>query len=373
MQQHPVPRNVTSFQFKLVGDMTLKQFGYLAGGMVLGYIAFRAVPGPGAVKFMLGIIFGSSGAAFAFAPVQGRPLDKWLMAFIKSITTPTQYRWNKDRSLPLVMEPSFKFGTTRISSEKEENAVSATEMKNVDDKLKNYLATKQRQPHELADVDEERALHKANAALGVDQNRTKGAVISHTANLGRRRRAGVISNQQIPTAAAQTKQPNVRSIADILQEKAQGEVPPMSPVATTIDRPTANTEVHVLEAKAASSKGFASAPTQPNAISAVVLDLEGKPLSDILAVIKNEHKMIVRALKSNSLGQIVSNTPLSDGTYYIELEDAKGRFIFDIIKTTLRGGMFQPIQIQAKLGGGVSQVEKQGLPPNDIKSKLFGN
>ena len=55
MQQHPVPRNVTGFQFKLVGDMTLKQFGYLAGGVVMGYIAFRAVPGPAVIKFMIGI------------------------------------------------------------------------------------------------------------------------------------------------------------------------------------------------------------------------------------------------------------------------------------------------------------------------------
>ncbi|EKD47460.1 MAG: hypothetical protein ACD_66C00049G0001, partial [uncultured bacterium] len=28
MEQHPVPQNVTGFQFKLIGDITLKQFAY---------------------------------------------------------------------------------------------------------------------------------------------------------------------------------------------------------------------------------------------------------------------------------------------------------------------------------------------------------
>ena len=40
MDAHPIPQNVTSFQFKLVGEMTLKQFLYLATGMVIAYIFF---------------------------------------------------------------------------------------------------------------------------------------------------------------------------------------------------------------------------------------------------------------------------------------------------------------------------------------------
>ena len=40
MQQHPVPQNVTQYQFRLVGDMTLKQFLELAGGMLLAYLIY---------------------------------------------------------------------------------------------------------------------------------------------------------------------------------------------------------------------------------------------------------------------------------------------------------------------------------------------
>ena len=43
MDNHPIPQDVTGFQFRLIGDMTIKQFAYLAGGMILAWI-FLASP-----------------------------------------------------------------------------------------------------------------------------------------------------------------------------------------------------------------------------------------------------------------------------------------------------------------------------------------
>ena len=34
LQQHPVPQHIASYEFKLIGDMTIKQFAYLAGGII---------------------------------------------------------------------------------------------------------------------------------------------------------------------------------------------------------------------------------------------------------------------------------------------------------------------------------------------------
>ena len=65
--EHPVPQNVTAFEFHLVGDMTLKQFGYLGAGLLLAYITFTIVFSRSpiiAIPFM--IIFALTGAAFAF-------------------------------------------------------------------------------------------------------------------------------------------------------------------------------------------------------------------------------------------------------------------------------------------------------------------
>lgn len=94
MEQHPVPQNVTTFQFRLVGDMTIKQFGYLAGGAILAYISFK-LPLPFFFTWPLAALFALGGFGFAFIPIEERPMDVWFLSFIKSIYSPTQFLWQK--------------------------------------------------------------------------------------------------------------------------------------------------------------------------------------------------------------------------------------------------------------------------------------
>lgn len=101
-QAHPIPQNVTNFEFHLVGDMTLKQFGYLGGGLGIAFLIFvTMVPTLPYLAWPLILIFALVGVAFAFLPIQERPLDKWLGAFIKAISKPTKLTYvskaiNKD-------------------------------------------------------------------------------------------------------------------------------------------------------------------------------------------------------------------------------------------------------------------------------------
>ena len=81
MEQHPVPRNISSFQFHLIGDMTIKQFAYLAGGTFFGFLIVKFVPLNALFKWPMAAIPFFSGLAFAFLPIAERPLDKWLVAF----------------------------------------------------------------------------------------------------------------------------------------------------------------------------------------------------------------------------------------------------------------------------------------------------
>src|SRR5687767_3807941 len=99
VQQHPIPQNVTQFQFRLVGDMTLKQFLELAAGIVVGLI-FYAAPLPFFFKWPLVIIAVATGASMAFLPIEGRPLEQWILAFIRSIYAPTVYTWQKEGATP---------------------------------------------------------------------------------------------------------------------------------------------------------------------------------------------------------------------------------------------------------------------------------
>lgn len=94
MDQHPIPQPVTSYEFRLIGDMTLKQFGKLLAGVILGLIVYAVNP-PYLIKWFLILLFVGLGATSAFVPFQGRPLDVWIISFFKRIYSPTQYIWQK--------------------------------------------------------------------------------------------------------------------------------------------------------------------------------------------------------------------------------------------------------------------------------------
>ncbi len=94
MENHPIPQDVTGFQFKLVGNMTLKQFAYVAAGAILSVVVYY-LPFPGLLKFFLIFIFSMTGVALAFLPIEGRPLDTMAMNFFHAVTRPNQYAYHK--------------------------------------------------------------------------------------------------------------------------------------------------------------------------------------------------------------------------------------------------------------------------------------
>jgi hypothetical protein len=95
MEQHPVPQNVTTFQFRLIGDMTVKQFGYLAAGALLAYISYN-LPLPFFFTWPLTTIFALGGIGFAFVPIEERPMDVWVLSFIKNVYSPTLFVWSRE-------------------------------------------------------------------------------------------------------------------------------------------------------------------------------------------------------------------------------------------------------------------------------------
>src|SRR5437868_2166074 len=111
MDQHPIPQNVTGFQFKLIGAMTVKQFGYVAGGVIAAAIIYY-VPIHGIFAIFLKIIliplFGASGPILAFIPVDGRPIDIMAGNFMKALFSPNQYIYHKS-------DKRFSFSTISLS------------------------------------------------------------------------------------------------------------------------------------------------------------------------------------------------------------------------------------------------------------------
>ena len=106
MQQHAVPQNISSFEFKLVGFLTIKQFGYLAVAGVFSFIIFITP-----INFLLRILvilpFAGLGLALAFIPINGLPFDKWLVVFTRSIYSPSRRVWHKTPKEISFLSPWF--------------------------------------------------------------------------------------------------------------------------------------------------------------------------------------------------------------------------------------------------------------------------
>lgn len=94
-QAHPIPQNVTNFEFHLVGDMTLKQFAYLAAGVGFAFLIFTTLSTvQPIIAWPIIVISSLLGVAFAFLPIQERPLDHWVSAFFKAIFKPTSLKFS---------------------------------------------------------------------------------------------------------------------------------------------------------------------------------------------------------------------------------------------------------------------------------------
>ncbi len=94
MEQHPIPQNISSYEFRLVGDMTLKQFLQLAGGIAVAVVIYR-LPLVGIIRYPLVFLSVVFGIALAFVPINGRPFARYIFAFISAIYSPTEFLWRQ--------------------------------------------------------------------------------------------------------------------------------------------------------------------------------------------------------------------------------------------------------------------------------------
>lgn len=157
MEQHSIPRNVTGFQFQLIGTMTLRQFGYLAASLILAFVFFKAPLS--FLRLPLAALFVFLGFALAFLPVQERPLDVWILNFLKSVYSPTEYFWQKQN------EPPFFLTLGLAKEEIRQKQAPKEQHKEAKEKLTNYLKSIAPAEHQVLDEKEKDALSKLSPLL----------------------------------------------------------------------------------------------------------------------------------------------------------------------------------------------------------------
>jgi len=263
MEQHSIPQQISSYEFKLVGDMTLKQFLKAAVGIVLA-IMINSTKLIVFVKWPLMLLCGGSGLILAFVPFEDRPLETWIVSFLRRIYSPTIF--------------IYKRGV-----------------------IKNWLdldLTKKRSEEDLV-----------MGAAGVKEKEVEVKVVEET-------------KQEIGTKIEAEKE-------DWRDSKA-----------------SLNLKTERLEATGTAIFGSIPMPDIPeisNVIVGMATNMEGKIIDGVIIEIQDEHGKPSRVLKTNSLGQFKTTTPLANGRYLIIAE--KNGYNFDRVNIDLNNEIVQPVRI----------------------------
>lgn len=106
MQSHRIPMHVTSYESRIIGKFTAKQFTYLAiGGILIFIIGTSPLPKVAKVPLLF-VVIGFT-ILFALVNYEGRSTDIWLVQFFKSVLAPTQRIWLKSEVTPAYLLPEF--------------------------------------------------------------------------------------------------------------------------------------------------------------------------------------------------------------------------------------------------------------------------
>lgn len=344
MQQHPVPQHIASYEFRLVGDMTLKQFLQVAGGGLVALL-FYAAPLPVIIKWPLIFIFGAAGAALAFLPVEERPLSDWFLAFLRAIYSPTQYTYD-----PRAAKDIFAPESQAVSG------VGAAEA------YLSHPALTDEQEIKNLEEQEQTFFQKALSLFHLTKGVPAPSVNAPAAPAPRPQ----LIVEQVPSIytppptfaeASVGKQPTPFTPSAVGEQLiTQPQVAPASNAAGTLDvppifpptpperrgpgRPRLTTPRFEISANPPMAPGI------PNVIVGQILDSAGSTVEAAILEIKDSGGRPVRALRSNKVGHFLTATPLEPGTYEIITE--KEGLVFDPIQVTTTSEIIQPLEIKAK-------------------------
>ena len=309
IQQHPLPQDISSYRFRLIGDMTVRQFLYIAGFIILTILLHNS-PIPFFFRYPLEVLTLGLGIGLAFVPVQGRPLDQWIIAFIKSIYSPTQFIWQQHKQEEIT-KTATKKANLPAQVLPEQNLGVATSTTTLD------LTP----PSGHSEPAEESRLPKATAS----------------SNASARSFTRVQDDEGMKTQDSKKKE-KIREDQPITTPKT----PPVIPSKPSLPNPS---EASSVGGPPTANLPIPFTPDQPNTIVGLTLNPGGLILDGVLIEIIS-NGLTTRATRSNKLGQFLFAKSLENGLYQVKAE--KEGFNFTTYSINLEGKIIKPLKIQAQ-------------------------
>ncbi len=362
MEAHPVPQNVTSFEFHLVGDMTLKQFGYLATGLSFAYLVFFifATPAP-YIAWPIIITSSLIGIMFAFLPIRERPLDHWVGAFFNAIFKPTQFIYKS--AVVIKEDPFFQKRLSFYLSQSTNEPLGKpswgitpsvslpASTPSINPPQPNQPKTSQPPVAEQPPTKEVNFFEKHKLPSTKDLKETvelaKQAQTIQVKIIETEKQLSQVKSQASEPGADPTRfEKDFRIILDNLQ-KLNNEASEISKQLANLSKtPTEKVFTPAITAKSIPTIRLTSVE---NILNGITTDSQGNYIEGAILVAHDKQGLPVRALRTNKLGQFIAATPLPNGVYTLTCE--KDNLIFDTIRVELNGQVLQPVMISAKKGG----------------------
>lgn len=336
IQQHPLPQDISSYRFRLIGDMTIKQFASLGISIVLAIFAY-SLPLPFFFKYPLSFLFVVLGIGMAFVPVQGRSLDVWIIAFIKSIYSPTLFAWKKTPESEITADTAAPHGVN-LASHVPTVSNATIEIPHQTAVTAATPATTSPTPETPTPPTEKTIPSPANQPTLPTPN----SVTPPTSSL--------VTGPSTPEINIQavTPSPKPEPITNAAQPSIDTTTSPAG-VVTAPDQPKISPQTNIAPSQtpppSATHLPIPFTPTTPNTLVGLTITKDNRIIDSVLIEIK-KNNITTRATKSNKLGQFMFARPLENGLYQIIAE--KDGFTFATYSLELTGEIVRPLKIQAQ-------------------------
>ena len=290
--------------------MTLKQFAKAAGGIIIALV-INSAPLVFFIKWPLIFIFAVGGLMLAFVPFQDRPLETWLLAFLKSIYNPTMFIYKKGRPKNWLDIDLAKNWIEIVAQEKKEQ----------EEMLENKPIKKKSQVNEFIDSlpsvnREEKTIKNDELRITNEEKKEKLQTSDFKLQEETKEKGVITEDVKMDSGEARPRLNLKRDIQEATGEIVFGQIP------------------------------MPDIPDLPNLVVGMVLDNGGKIVEEAIVEIQDKEGNPSRVLKTNSLGQFRTSTQMTNGDYLIVTE--KNGLVFDRVSLKLGGKIVSPIKIIAK-------------------------
>ena len=404
MKEHPIPQDITGYRFHIVGSMTLKQFGEVLVGVIIAFLIYKTNLFF-LIKWPLIILFFGGGLISAFIPIEERPISHWMTTFFGILYKPTQFFWKRKYNIPapflykgddqnMITVQELDLTPARRQRIKEFlNSTSAIEPLPEDltyqeqSQIASVLtlfdetpATGTVEPAHFEKPDLKvrvRSLRvdtpetfEETTTIYVDEVQTPETTSPEaTTPADMERFADVLPAPEIQAGIEDDTQKKVyldtQQVAQNIEIPEEQTVTVDSPFADTKEEPkifqstvTPNensylpaennaktTETVTNEATFNIDLPFPQKPTVPNKLVGMVLASTNELIPEAIVEISSETGNVVRAVKTNALGQFFITTPLKPGKYVLNVQ--KTNYTFEPLSIELKNKIVDPLEIRS--------------------------